>query len=182
MKQNKPLALFIILIVFIFWVFGTKTSCPCDNDKNDKKNKCFRFEIWGVQVNHFIFFLILGFFFSEYFFTIQLAGIIWELFEYYIHIEPKMLDHIGGCLDKLNTNVEWEKKFIVSKDIEKNYNPIDKLAGIKNSTIHGWHHSIAEIILNIISFSFGSYLNYSKVSYKYLVAFISIVILFTPKL
>ena len=34
-------------------------------------------------------------------------------------------------------------------------NPIDKLFGIKNSKIHGWHGSVAEIIVNIIGFEIG---------------------------
>ena len=46
--------------------------------------RCLRYEIYGVQPNHFVLFAALGYKFPEYFYTLQLLGILWELFEYYI--------------------------------------------------------------------------------------------------
>ena len=80
-------------------VFSFGDTCPCGSNKKKILYECYRFEIFGVQPNHFYFFLPLGFFFPEYFFTIQIIGILWELFEYYIDVNPKLLNKFGGCLD-----------------------------------------------------------------------------------
>lgn len=48
---------------------------------------------------------------------------------------------------------------IVYRGEEKYLNPIDEFFGIQNSRIHGWHGSVAEIVVNIIGFAFGYMLN-----------------------
>ena len=55
-------------------------GCLC----KDIDTKCTRNEFYGVQLNHFAFFIILGFLFPSYFYIIQLLGILFELFEYYL--------------------------------------------------------------------------------------------------
>ena len=53
--------------------------------------------------------------------------------------------------------------YIISKNHNKYVNPLDRLFGIKNSKIHGWHGSVAEIVVNIIGFKIGSYLSKVKI-------------------
>ena len=97
-------------------------------------------------------------FFGNYFYTIQLFGILWELFEYYLHYDKTLVKWLGGCLDNKpgpsSENYQYRHN-LVTKGINKKYNPIDTFFGIKNSTQHGWHHSIAEIIGNVIAFIVG---------------------------
>ena len=38
-------------------------------------------------------------------------------------------------------------------------NPIDKFFNIKNSKIHSWHGSIAEVVPNILGFILGIWIN-----------------------
>lgn len=153
--KNKEILLLLNGLIFILWFFSFSKACPC-NIKTNKK-QCYRFEVFGVQLNHFYFFFILGYFFYEYFFLIQLFGIIWELFEYYIDKNPRLLNTFGGCLDRKPTKETWHTKHLIYAGKEKHYNPIDKLFKIKNSTRHGWHHSVAEVVANIIGFGLGAY-------------------------
>ena len=205
--KNKNIQLIIIGILFAFWFFSFGNTCPCGSNKKKILYECYRFEIFGVQPNHFYFFLPLGFFFPEYFFTIQIIGVLWELFEYYIDVNPKLLNKFGGCLDpkmkysefagiigngtsgskgssnnKNNNYIsfiskiydKWYYNNIVGSNHDKYVNPIDRLFGIKGSRKHGWHHSIAEIILNIFSFLLGSYLKSINVSYLFILLIILI--------
>ena len=51
---------------------------------------------------------------------IQIGGILWELFEYYIHKDSRILKSIGGCLDPLpKGKLDYNKNNIVIK-IERN--------------------------------------------------------------
>ena len=49
--------------------------------------------------------------------------------------------------------------YTVYRNIPKYLNPIDKFFGIKNSTLHGWHGSVAEIVVNVLGFIIGYILN-----------------------
>lgn len=155
--NQKEMLLFFNLILFILWVLTIGKSCPCKSKPQDKQ-QCYRFEIYGIQVNHIYYFFLLGYFFSEYFIIIQTFGIVWELFEYYLDYNKKFLNSLGGCLDKKPKIKNWHTNHLVYYGKEKQYNIIDRIFGIRNSTIHGWHHSIAEIVINILSFILGSYL------------------------
>ena len=53
---------------------------------------------------------------------------------------------------KLNNN---PVNHIVYRGEDKFLHPIDKFFGIKNSKIHVWHGSVAEILVNILGFYFG---------------------------
>lgn len=155
---NHPNGILFICILFILSMYYYGKGCLC----KDIDTKCTRKEFYGVQLNHFVFFIILGFLFPSYFYIIQLLGILFELFEYYLdNNNDFVIKYINGCLMKKPLNVKNNHvyNYKVYRNIPKYLNPIDKFFGIKNSTIHGWHGSIAEIIVNIISFGIGYFLN-----------------------
>ena len=155
---NNKYLLTIFIVLFILWSFSLKETCSCNN----KYNGCVRLEIYGVQLNHFVLFLFLGVFFPDYFFTFLLLGILWEIYEYILHLHPNFVhNYIGGCLGKKERDQKSGPLFYsyVYRDEEKYYNPIDRFFGIKNSTIHGWHHSAAEIVPNVLGFIVGSFLS-----------------------
>jgi hypothetical protein len=151
----------IFCITFILWSFSLKDACSCSN----KYNNCYRSEFFGVQLNHFVLFVFIGFFFPSYFFTFLFLGIAWEVYDYYLHFNTDFVfNYMGGCLgEKLDNNPNPIYNYKVYRNIPKYMNPIDKFFGIKNSTIHGWHHSVAEIVPNILGFLLGRFL-YSIVS------------------
>ena len=154
--NNEEQLMLMGFMVFIIWVFMVGLGCPCGSKK--QTYECYRYEIWGVQTNHIWPFLVAGYLFNKYFYTIQIVGILWELFEYYLHYDKGFVNWLGGCLDKApkpNSELYKYRKNLITKGIEKKYNPIDIFFGIKNSTYHGWHHSIAEIGVNIIAFILG---------------------------
>tara|TARA_Y100000816_G_scaffold129365_1_gene91155 strand:- start:5019 stop:5636 length:618 start_codon:yes stop_codon:yes gene_type:complete len=171
--KEKLLGLGIIL--FMYWVYSLGKSCPCKKTAQNKQ-QCYRFEVMGIQVNHIYTFFFLGYFFHEYFFVIQILGILWELFEYYIDNNKKLLNNLGGCLDKKPSKNNWHTKYLIYAGKEKKYNIIDRIFGIQNSTRHGWHHSIAEIVINIISFIFGSYFKNIHINYIVLIFIIVFVL------
>ncbi len=166
---NKNIQLTIIGFLFIVWFFLLGKNCPCGYKNINKRKGCYRLEIFGVQTNHLYFFAFLGYFFSEYFYIIQSAGILWELFEMYLDKNEKFAFSIGGCLAKKDYKLskEWYYNYLVTEGKQKYVNPIDRLLGIKNSKKHGWHGSIAEIFVNLLGFSIGSYLNKNFNTYEY---------------
>ena len=165
---NKKIQLAIVGLLFILWCFFIAISCPCGYKNINKRSGCYRFEIFGVQTNHFYFFMFLGYFFSEYFYFIQIAGILWEIFENYLDKNEHLVFKLGGCLAKKDYKLsqKWYYKYLVVEGKQKYMNPIDKLFGIENSKKHGWHGSIAEIIVNLIGFNIGSVLHKHLLSYE----------------
>jgi hypothetical protein len=161
-----------VSILFIGWVFNLGLECPCPSTR--KNEGCMRYEILGIQPSHFIFFIIMGFFFSNYFYTFLILGILWEIFEYYLHKDSKFLKKLGGCLElpgktKPKTRGLGFGEIIYANRMKK-YNAIDRFFGIKNSTKHGWHHSVAEVLLNIAGFYVGSYLHNHNYQTNYVIA------------
>ena len=146
--RNIPKNLVIFVVLFSLWFLSFSKMCPCPS-KSNVNNSCKRVEILGVQYNHIYYFFLLGYFFPKHFYTVQALGVLWELFEYLIDIrfrkDNSYLKNIGGCL-KIG-----HPKF-------KYVNPIDRIFNIKKSNVHGWHHSIAEIVINIIFFKLGQYI------------------------
>ena len=121
-----------------------------------------RREYYGVQLNHFAFFAFLGFFFPSYVYLAQGLGIVWEYLEYLADInDPFIEKYLGGCLmhNPKPNSAKHPVHYIVYRGEEKYLNPIDEYFGIQNSRIHGWHGSVAEIVVNIIGFAFGYILN-----------------------
>ena len=158
---NKNIELFIIFIIIFIYYYTSKYRCPCNKNNNELSNTCYRYEIYGIQINHIILFMFFGYFCHEYFVLLQSIGIIWEIIEMYLDKYENIVYTFGGCLKKDNTN----NKYKIGKDEIKYLNPIDKYFNIKNSKIHGWHGSIAEIIINFISFFIGYYLYLIKNKY-----------------
>lgn len=153
---NEEQLMLMSLVGFVIWVYMLGLACPCGTKK--QTYECYRYEIWGVQTNHIYPFLAAGFLFNKYFYTIQIFGILWELFEYYLHYDKAIVKWLGGCLDPAplpNTQNYKYRANLITKGREKKYNPLDIFFGIKNSTSHGWHHSIAEIVVNIVAFLAG---------------------------
>lgn len=153
----------VILVIFFFnilMLFYAKKYCNCKTTSSF----CVRHEILGIQYNHLYFYIFLGFFFPSYFVTFQVVGILWELIEIYLdHNDVFTTKYLGGCLSKKPTNIKHQNilNYKVYKNSNKYMNPIDRLFNIKNSQIHFWHGSIAEIIANIIGFYIGLLLNRS---------------------
>lgn len=156
--ENKNFQLTILACGFILWFINLGKACSCGKQKKQNSEDCYRFEIWGVQPNHFYLFAFLGYFYPEYFYLIQTVGILWEIFEHLLERYPKWGFKLGGCLDNKPKKDNWHNRHLIYKGKEKYYNPLDRLFGIKNSKVHGWHGSAAEIIVNIIGFGFGYYL------------------------
>ena len=151
-----------LIYVFVFWalimyIIGF-TSCSCNFDTG----LCNRYEFYGVQINHFLFYLFLGYYFPSYFYLTQGMGIIWEVFEYYLEQNEEFAKkYFGGCLSKKHENTTLNPPYFykVYKDIPKYQNSVDRAFNIQNSTIITWHGSVAEIIPNILGFLVGAYLN-----------------------
>ncbi len=151
---------FVLLsALFLFSMAFFALYCPCDNIS---KTKCVRYETYGIQLNHFFFFTFIGALFPSYFYTSLILGILWEYLEYLADINDNFVEkYVGGCLMN-NPNVKPNNNpanHIVYRGEQKYLNPIDRFFGIKNSKIHGWHGSIAEIFVNIAGFAFGYILN-----------------------
>lgn len=156
-NNHNGIILVGILFLLAMYYLGKKCSCTDIN-----KTTCIRKEFYGVQLSHLYFFIILGFLFPSYFFTIQLYGALFEAFEYYLDKNDEIVKkYIGGCLMNKPNNVSNNdiSNYTVYRNIPKYLNPIDKFFGIKNSTLHGWHGSVAEIVVNIIGFIIGYILN-----------------------
>ena len=154
---NHSNGIILVCILFLFWAYNLGKNCPCTRDTS-----CTRVEFYGVQKSHFILFIIIGILFPSYFYTFQFLGVLWELFENILDNNPSIVtNYIGGCLkyppsDDYNNNPE---NYIVYRGIEKPLNIIDKLFNIKNSTIHVWHGSVAELIPNMLGFIVGYIVN-----------------------
>tara|TARA_B100000927_G_C16444874_1_gene461352 strand:+ start:728 stop:1240 length:513 start_codon:yes stop_codon:yes gene_type:complete len=159
MKIYNTNAGFILLsIMFMMSMMFLAGKCPCDDIE---KTRCLRYEFYGVQLNHLSMFMVIGLFFPSFFFTSQIAGILWELLEYMADINDDFIQkYIGGCLmlNPGNPNNN-PANHVVYRGEEKYLNPIDRLFGIKNSKIHGWHGSVAEVFVNLLGFCVGYVIN-----------------------
>lgn len=129
-----------ILVIFITYYIVRGLQCPCPYSSD---NFCYRFEFYGLQINHLIFYIIIGYLFPQYFFTWQMLGLMWELFELLPTYYPDtFLPYIGGCIQ-----MDKRDKFYV--------NIIDTL--LPRSKEHFWHPKLSDILLNIIGFMIGYY-------------------------
>lgn len=151
----------VILVIFLFnfgMLFYANNFCNC----KIIHNFCVRHEIFGVQYSHIYFYIFLGLFFPSYFWTFQILGLLWELFEIYLdHNNAFAIKYFHGCLSKKPSTIKNQSilNYKVYRNNTKYLNPIDKLFNIKNSKIHFWHGSIAEVIANIFGFYIGTLLN-----------------------
>ena len=136
----KEILLIIGLFIFYYLIRG-RYMCPCPN--NNTKNNCYRFELWGLQINHLVFYIVIGYFFPNKFYIWQLIGLLWEILEFIPIYYPKIvLPIIGGC---------------VQPDRKNNYiNILDRW--LPHSKEHFWHPKLSDLILNIIGFYIGKYI------------------------
>ena len=164
---NHNNGVIIFCLIFLFWAYSYGKDCPCSTNTT-----CIRIEFYGVQLNHFILFIILGLLFPSYFYTFQCLGILWEFAEHILDNNPNIVKkYIGGCL-KYPPRAYDEKNnphynYTVYRGIKKPLNYIDKLFNVKNSTLHGWHGSIAELIPNFFGFLLGQIINKKIIQNKY---------------
>jgi hypothetical protein len=100
-----------------------------------------------------------------------LLGIAWEVFEHILEKYPILVTkYFGGCLsypprgyiEKNNPHYDYT----VYRGIRKPLNYIDKLFNIKNSKLHGWHGSVAELIPNLLGFLVGYSINKYLLKWK----------------
>jgi len=156
--NNKKGVILVCIIFLLMMYFGGKYECSCEKKTKD----CYRKEILGVQYNHFYFFLFLGIAFPSYFWTFQVLGLLWELLEIILdRNEEWTIKKLGGCFSEAPRENKENSiyNFKVYKCVDKYMNPIDKFFNIKNSKIHSWHGSIAEVIPNILGFILGIWIN-----------------------
>ena len=156
---NHQTGIIIFCILFLWFAYSYGQSCPCSKDTN-----CIRIEFYGVQLNHFTLFITIGLLFPSYFYTFQGLGILWEIAEHILDRYPTIVtQYTGGCLKYPPSDYDDtdnpRSNYVVYRGIEKPLNYIDKIFNIKNSTIHGWHGSIAELIPNLLGFLLGYYIN-----------------------
>ena len=103
----------------------------------------------------------MGIFFPSYFWTFQTLGLLFELFEMILEKNEKWtIQNLGGRLSEKTKNIKNSiYNFKVYKGTNKYVNPIDKFFNIKNSKLHFWNGSIAEVVSNIIGFLIGIGIN-----------------------
>jgi hypothetical protein len=143
--------LLIIIVLFLVWAVLHGRACPCDKPT---VNECVRDEVWGVQPNHFIFFMILGFLFPKKFWEFMILGLLWEILELYISKHPEFIKKFGGCLTRRGVVSDVPGRVYAGE--RKYHNPIDEALGIEHPQWHTWHGSIAELIPNALGFITGS--------------------------
>ena len=156
---NNKNGVIIFCVLFLYWAYSYGKMCPCTGNTT-----CIRKEFNGIQINHFFLFIILGILFPSYFYTFQCIGILWEFAEHILDKFPILaVKYTGGCLQYpppgYSENNNPITNYTVYRGIEKPLNYIDKLFNVKNSTLHGWHGSVAELFPNFFGFLLGYYIN-----------------------
>lgn len=165
---NTINGIFLFIILFLTWAYLLGKACPCTIEQD---TQCIRNEFYGVQLNHFFLYILLGLLFPAFFYTFQGLGIIWEIVEFILDNNPILvINYIGGCLKSAPIEYDHEKNhpsnFIVYRNIKKPLNPIDNFLKIKNSTLHVWHGSPAELVPNLLGFLLGRYINKKSQFFK----------------
>ena len=96
-------------------------SCPCDTTMSIPSTSsttsttsilCYRYEIFGIQPNHFVLFTLLGAAFPSYFVTFTILGAAFEYAEYLLDVNmeswSKICNYLGPCsLLNLRTLSSW---------------------------------------------------------------------------
>lgn len=148
MLNSRELTLFALFFVWA-WMHGK--ACPCDRSG---EYECVRDEVWGVQLNHFVIFMVLGMMFPDRFWPFMFIGLIWELWELYITQYPEFVYRFGGCLT--HRGAASNKPGRVYAGERKYHNPIDEALGLEHPQWHTWHGSAAELVPNVLGFLFGT--------------------------
>ena len=135
-----------------------KVACPCPARSGSPDLFCFRKEFYGAQLNHLALFIVLGAVFPDFFGTFMVLGFLFEISQAWLdHNEAFAISHVGGCL--LERPAWWRPDKPYDTHVfageTKPQNPIDAVFGIRNSRVHGWHGSMAEVLINAIGFVIG---------------------------
>ena len=145
--------MYTVILLFILWFFRYANRCPCDGSSKS----CYRTEFYGFQYGHLFFYTLLGALYPDKFWFWITLGIVWEIFEHWLSMNPKLIRKFGGCLSiHGDKGPIWMRR--VYGNERKHENFIDRALGIQNSTEHTWHYSVGENLTNIIGFTIGKYL------------------------
>ena len=139
-------------ILFIIWFFNHGSVCSCKNSGH----VCARTEFYGFQYSHLFFYMLAGLLYPDKMKFWLGMGVLWEVFEYWLSCNPKLVRKFGGCLTHYEGRDKgplWFRKVYGGKPKYENF--IDRMFGIKNSTEHTWHYSVGENLTNIIGFMIG---------------------------
>lgn len=131
------------LIVFGFVVYyafrGYTCPCPPLNNRNTSI-PCSRYEIYGWQINHIVFYAVIGALFPDDFWWWQGLGVLWELVEFIPYVYPSVLAYVGGCVDsRPPRQVHW----------------LDRSVGLPSPHDHFWHVKLTDVVLNVVGFGVG---------------------------
>ena len=93
-------------ILFIYFLIANRYNCPCNIPDSKIKDVCYRYEVFGVQLNHLYFYIFLGYFFPEYFITLQGLGILWEIIEVYLDRNDDLVvkNNLGGLIHIIDSH------------------------------------------------------------------------------
>ena len=121
----------ILFLLFFVWAWTHGRECPCDQPG---EYECVRDEIWGVQPNHFVLFMILGMMFPTRFWPFMFIGFLWEVWEWYITQYPGFVYKFGGCLTRRGVASDLPRRVYAGE--RKYHNPIDEALGLEHPQ---WH-------------------------------------------
>jgi hypothetical protein len=93
---------------------------------------------------------------KQFWFWITL-GAVWEVFEYWLSMNPEIVYKLGGCLSRSDEETPlWFRRVYAGTPKHENF--IDRFFGVHNSQIHTWHYSIGENVTNVVGFIIGKFL------------------------
>ena len=144
----------VFCVAFAGWAIWYGGHCGCP----EPGALCYRREFYGVQLNHLALFGALGFIFPDSLATLMCLGAAVELLEWWADRHEGLVTRvIGGCLSRRPAG--WvdtpPHDAHVFAGEEKALSPIDKLLGVRNSRVHAWHGSGAEVIANGVGLVVG---------------------------
>ena len=144
--NTKHLLVALIIVAFVLYYVYRGYTCPCPLPKDSQTSRelvlpCARYEIEGWQVNHLVFYTILGMLFPNDFWLWQGLGVLWEMVEFVPYIHPSVLGVVGGCVrsGSITAPAHW----------------LDRSVGLPSPPHHFWHVKLTDVILNIIGFVLG---------------------------
>ena len=143
----------VVILLFTVWFLAYANKCSCKKETEG----CYRTEFYGFQYGHLSLFILLGVLYPKQFWFWITLGALWEVFEYWLSMRPKLVQKFGGCLSESDEETPlWFRRVYANKPKHENY--IDRFFGIQNSQVHTWHYSIGENLTNVIGFMIGKYI------------------------
>lgn len=140
-RLTEPLATCLIVLAFVVYYLFRGFACPCPSPQKPVLS-CARFEVYGWQINHAVFYMFLGMSFPNRFWLWQGLGLLWELVEFVPYVFPSVLPYTGGCMgiDAPPLQLHW----------------LDKAVGLPSPREHFWHVKLTDVILNVVGFAVGA--------------------------